>query len=100
MRERQAAAVEVKAGDVAERVRREDVDGHVGVPFEETTQGRDRGRCGEHGVDAEPPVLEQALDDEASFGDEQPFALERAWIADEAIGFDHCLFRLKPEATR
>jgi hypothetical protein len=31
------------------------------------------------------PVLEQTLDDDPAFGDEQPRALERRGIADETV---------------
>jgi hypothetical protein len=38
---------------------------------------------------AKDAVLEQALDHETSFGDEEALALEGARIADKAIGFEH-----------
>ena len=79
--------MKVDAGDLLEHPWFADQDRHVGPSRKHVPERRRRGRRDEHGVDAVRP-LQEPLDDQPAFGDEQPRPLERGGIAHEPIGVE------------
>ena len=93
-RQRQAAAMEVEAGDLFEHVRFADDVRHVGPPRKHVGQRRRRGRRHERRSRIRYGPLEQPLDDQPAFGDEQAAALERGRDRRRAVALERIAMRI------